>query len=251
MPVAAIGHVNAVTIWNALRANGATPVQAAGIMANMWFESNFNPEADAIDTNGKASVGLVQWNNNPTAAGLLTGNAINDIQAQVKYLASSGGFQAASGATPEAAAANFAHNYEKCAACGYQGGDSQLRGRASIAGPIYTAGTMSKWGPDAAKNAQSGSGGLNAILTGSDQNSNNQCYVKLPGVGIPFFGKIGGNCLFYESWGRAMFGGVLIASGGLMVVGGLALLVAVKEAPKILRVATPIGRAASVAGRFT
>lgn len=45
-----------------LKAAGLSKGQVAGIMGNMQSESNFDPNADTIDSNGLPSVGLVQFN---------------------------------------------------------------------------------------------------------------------------------------------------------------------------------------------
>ena len=88
-------------IWDALRAQGATPIQAAAIMGNQIAESSLNPEASVIDSNGARSVGLNQWNADsyPSSGSLVTGHPLADMLAQVKFLASTGGFAAAKGST--------------------------------------------------------------------------------------------------------------------------------------------------------
>lgn len=256
MTVAAIGAANAIAIWNALIAAGANPVQAAGIMANMWFESNFDPEAGGIDSNGKLSVGLIEWNNNPTAQGLRTGNVAQDIKSQVSYLIQTGGLQATGNAVdPASAAANFAHNYEKCAACGYQGGSGQLTSRASIAPAIYAAGTTGQWGAQAAQLASANgvaTGGQSASQAATTQttDSNNPCFLALPStpnsLGPIPLPSIGGGCIIKESYARAFLGGFLIASGGLIILLGITTLILAKEVPKLLG---PVAKAASPVGR--
>lgn len=228
---------NGQAIYQALLSQGANTMEAVAIMANMWFESEWNPESSGIDSNGKRSVGLVQWNNNPTAQGLLTGNPAQDIASQVAYLVQTGGIQATGPASDVGtAASNFAHNYEKCAACGYQGGTGQLTSRANYAIGLLPLVTSGQWGKIVGGTSSGGTGGSTppqqATLTSA--NPNNTCYIKLPGVSVPIIGTIGGNCLFYESWGRAVAGAGILIGGGVMVLGALVLLVAVKEGPKIL-----------------
>ena len=134
-------------IWSALIANGASAIQAAAIMGNMMAESSLNVESAARDSNGYYSYGLVQWNaaSHPGASTLVTGNPTADLQSQINYLAHTGGFAAASGADAGTAAANFAHNYERCAACGYQGGSSQLSVRAANAQGVLQAAQSGNW----------------------------------------------------------------------------------------------------------
>jgi hypothetical protein len=107
----------AETIWNGLLAEGATEIEAAGMMGNMVQESSLNPENDAIDINGSRSIGIVSWNQAPgvyhNAAELLTGNPTVDIKNQIAALR--GVFSAASGPDPATAATNFMNNFEHCA----------------------------------------------------------------------------------------------------------------------------------------
>lgn len=210
---------NGASIWKALLAQGATPVQAVGIMANMWFESNWDPQCYAIDSNGLPSVGLVNWNNNPTAAGLRTGNDANDILSQVAYLVQSGGLQAAGVSNdPGQAASSFAHNYEKCAACGYQGGSSQLTARAAYAQGLYPLALAGKWG----SKVPSGSGTTGALDSSTSGGSSDCAFnlkFKLPIVGGPDF------CIWHAGWSRAILGSLLIGAGGIVALAGIGLLV--------------------------
>lgn len=127
-------------IYKDLIAAGASSTQAIGIMGNMIAESGLNPESSGMDSNGYVSYGLVSWNsapgNYPNAASLVTGNPSADIKAQIALLKSSGAFSRASGSTVQAAASNFAHNYERCAACGYNQGSSELTVRANNASNV-------------------------------------------------------------------------------------------------------------------
>lgn len=134
------------TVWNTLLSAGATPQQAAGIMGNMQFESGINPESAGMDTNGYMSYGLVQWNagSHAAASSLVTGNPPVDIQRQIAYLVATGGLAAAAGTDPQGCAENFAHIYERCAECGYQG-SSQLGPRAQAAQQIFDQAQAGNW----------------------------------------------------------------------------------------------------------
>jgi hypothetical protein len=47
-------------------------------------------------------------------------------------------------------ASNFAHTYERCAACGYQGGSGQLAVRAGYAGNVWSEAQSGRWNTNAA-----------------------------------------------------------------------------------------------------
>lgn len=54
---------NSDMIFNYLVDNlGLSSAAACGILANIYAESSFNPKASCIDSNGKISYGLCQWN---------------------------------------------------------------------------------------------------------------------------------------------------------------------------------------------
>jgi len=128
-------------VWDALRAAGATPVQAAGIMGNMIAESGLDPEA----VNPKGAYGLAQWTSSayPKASSLVTGHPAADLAEQVKFLAQTGGLRAATGSTPAQAAASFSANYERCAGC--QHGGSQNTTRQANAGTVAGWATANNW----------------------------------------------------------------------------------------------------------
>lgn len=174
-------------IYEKMLAAGATSTEAIGILANMQNESSFNPEMNVIDSNGLPSVGLVSWNNNPTAERLVTGNPAADMASQVGLLASTGAFAQASGSTPQQAAVNFAHNFEVCTACGYNGDSTQLAARAGNATYWQQAAASGKW--------PSGSGAPGAAVTtatshpsgssGGGSGSINILSTPIGGIGIP------------------------------------------------------------------
>lgn len=54
---------NEKTVYNFLKNDlGVNTAAACGILANIYSESSFNPTASVIDTNGKTSYGICQWN---------------------------------------------------------------------------------------------------------------------------------------------------------------------------------------------
>jgi hypothetical protein len=116
-------------LFNALRSAGAGTNQAIGMIANAVNESSLNPEADAMDSNGYRSYGLWQFNaaSYPNASSLVTGNPAKDMIAQIQFLFQVGGLSAASGSTPQAAASNFAANFERCQGCGPGGAQNSSR----------------------------------------------------------------------------------------------------------------------------
>jgi hypothetical protein len=68
------------------------------------------------------------------------------------------------------------------------------------------------------------------------------CLVTNPIAGIPFFG--GPACLFSYSEARAIVGGLMLAAGTLLGLGGVAVLVAAAG----MKAAPPLGKAAEAAG---
>jgi Phage tail lysozyme len=214
-------------IWDALEAAGASAVQAAGIMGNMIAESRLNPESAAEDTNGYMAYGLVSWNaqDYPNAASLVTGHPLADLEAQVRFLAATGGFKAATGSTPAQAAASFAENYERCQTCqsgGAQNATRQANAQsvagwaqagawpASVGAASDTASLTSAQAAQASATCAFGISGLNATIP------------VIPGiyhqtVGLPDI------CLLSNSQARAVEGGLIFAAGGVILGVGLIL----------------------------
>lgn len=98
---------NGTTIYKYLRQNGYSPMQAAGAIASIWGESSWNPESAGTGGNG-----LIGWT--PPKAGIITGNAANDMSKQLPLIlefVSSNGDQGAvnmmAGATTVSAAAEI------------------------------------------------------------------------------------------------------------------------------------------------
>nr|DAU68232.1 MAG TPA: 43 kDa tail protein [Caudoviricetes sp.] len=91
------GNTNAERIWNAFRKMGYSAAATAGIMGNMWRESNFDPTVSQIG--GGPGRGLCQWTVSDRWQTLITWSATKgldyrSIEAQcgfVDYELSSGG----------------------------------------------------------------------------------------------------------------------------------------------------------------
>lgn len=144
------------TIWADLLAEGASSIQAAGIMGNMQNESSFDPEA--VGDQG-TSFGLVQQHGSQYAR-LVTGNTQADLTAQLANI--KGDIGLASGSTASAAGSSFAANFEKCVGC--QVGGAQNQQRAANAAAILQAAQTGNWPQQstgaAASSSNSVSGGL-------------------------------------------------------------------------------------------
>ena len=154
------GGVSVGAIYHELIAQGASTIEALGIMANMINESGFNTQA--VGDQG-TSFGLVQQHGN--YGYLVTGNPQADMVKQIQTLKSLGGFSAASGNTPQDAAGNYAANYERCVGC--QAGGQQWQSRRGNANTVVGYFKSGKWpqvggGPSA---GGGGGGGQPATLT--------------------------------------------------------------------------------------
>jgi hypothetical protein len=178
-------------------------VQAIGIMASMWNESGFDPEAKQQGVSDPG-YGLIQWeaSSYPSAPSLVTGNAVADMQAQITFLAQTGGFAAASGTTYQETAANFATRYERCGEC--QPGESQYNSRVANAATIAGWIVSGKW-PATAPSPGSGSS------KGAPNSTADCVWGNVPGfAGWPGF------CLITNGELRALIGlGLLL--GGLPI----------------------------------
>lgn len=200
---------NALTIWNDLIAAGATPFQAAGIMGNIEQESGGNPESRAMDSNGRYANGLVSWNEGsyPNSASMLTGNPTQDIKTQIAYLIQTGGLTAAGNAqSASAAAINFQNNYERCGTC-------NTPNRVQSATDVFNAATSGNWNSGAATPATG-----TALADSSTNNTSPACVLKIHYV-------FGSTCIWTAGYSRALLGGLLIASGGLVALVALSGLV--------------------------
>ena len=139
-------------IYKALTAAGASTLQAIGIMANMHFESGYDPEA--VGDQG-TSFGLVQQHG--AYSYLVTGDPAADMEAQIRELVKLGGLSAASGSTPTQAAGNFAANYERCVGC--QPGGGQYESRSAFGATVAAWAASGKWPASAGSPSSTPSGG--------------------------------------------------------------------------------------------
>lgn len=164
-------------IYQALTQAGFSQNQAAGIMGNIQNESGFNPEAAAMDSNGKESYGLIQWNagSYPNASSLVTGNPAVDLSNQVQFLLkdTSGTSQGLKGSTAAQVAGNWAQFVEVCAGC--QPGGAQNVQRQSNANTILSEIQSGNWGPGGSGVSGTQSGTQGAQTTGI-----------INGTGLPF-----------------------------------------------------------------
>jgi Phage tail lysozyme len=224
------GGVTPRQIYQALISAGASTDEAIGMMANMINESSLNVETGAggtaIDSNGYPVYGLVSWNtaSYPGAASLVTGNPAQDLAAQAKYLAQTGGFKAAAGGSPAAAAGGFAANYERCAGC--QPGGSQYQSRVANAATVAGWVTSGKWptsGGTAQLTAQSSPAQTEAATAAAQQKAG--CLVSMPSLDL-YVTSIGGGCIVSRSTARGVAGVAILAAGGGIGLLGLILLAA-------------------------
>ncbi|HEV2241820.1 MAG TPA: phage tail tip lysozyme, partial [Streptosporangiaceae bacterium] len=224
-------------VYTGLTKAGASTIQAIGIMANMINESEFNEEA--VGDNG-TSFGLVQEHGSQYAS-LVTGNRSQDFNAQIRVLAQNGGFAAASGATPEEAAGNFAAKYERCDGC--QVGGNQWQSRVGNVSTVAGWVTSGKW----PKSAGSPSAGGTAVGGETGIGPGPSCLLGNPfSASLPLIGNIsaGPSCLFSASQARALIGGLLMIPALVTGLTGAVLLVALG----FRRVAPNAGKAAETVG---
>jgi hypothetical protein len=202
-------------IYTALTSAGASTIQAIGIMANMINESSLNPEA--VGDQG-TSFGLVQQHG-MQYAGLVTGNAVNDMNAQIKTMATNGGIVAASGSTGAAAAGNFAANYERCVGC--QQGGAQYNQRVANAATVAGWVSSGKW-PASAGSATAGAAGAGGAGTTSNS-TDPTCAWGFSGSLVVTSVNI---CVIKKTTLRHLVGGLVLAGGGIVVMVGAVILAA-------------------------
>lgn len=214
------GDVTPRDIYNELLRDGASTIQAIGIMANMQNESDFDPEAEGDkDANGTpTSFGLVQEHGSQYA-GLVTGNPAGDMRAQIRLVAKQGGFRAASGSTPAEAAGNFAANYEKCVGC--QPGGDQNSGRQQNAATVAGWVRSGKWPTSAGSSGGGGGGGGGQTAAASS----NTCLISFPSAHLVFF-TLGGGCILSKSAARAFIGALLLGVSVPLGLGGVLVVAA-------------------------
>lgn len=235
--------VSPAQLWAALISAGATPLQAAAAMGSAQNESGFDPEA--LNPGGpSAGVGLWQWETTfyPGAAALRTGNTQADLNAQVRFLAQTGGFKAASGNTVQQAAGNFAANYERCAGC--SPGGAQYNSRVANAVRYLSAARSGHW-PQSGNATQTAAASPGAVttaqLTSASGDFSSTCLVGFGGLNpggaaslgilgilsnlFSSGGNVGAVCFFSKANARAFVGGLVMAAAMPVGIVGLALLV--------------------------
>jgi hypothetical protein len=223
-------------IYQALTAAGASTIQAIGIMANMIAESGLDPESvNPSDPNG-GSFGLVQQNG-ALYSGLVTGNAADDMNAQIKVLAQNGGIAAATGTTGAAAAGNFAANYERCVGC--QAGGAQYNQRVANAATVEGWISSGKW-PASAGSATAAAGGTGGGATSNSTDPT--CAWGFSGSLVVTSVNI---CVVKKTTLRHVVGGLLLGGGGVIALVGAAILAA--SAFRSSGAAKAVGQVAQVA----
>jgi hypothetical protein len=127
----------AAQVYQALTKAGLLPYQAAGVLGNIQNESTFRTEVAAMDTNGKMSYGLIQWNagSYPNASQYVTGNAAKDLQTQAAAIVNLFRTHNIGGTTAAQVAGNWAAQVEVCQGC--QPGGSQWTQRVANATAIF------------------------------------------------------------------------------------------------------------------
>lgn len=215
------------TLWTALINAGATPIQAAAAMGNALFESGLDPEAHAMDTNGKVSYGLWQENGKSGNNTLVTGNTAKDMVAQINFMIQRGGLKAASGTTVSEAASNFAAHYEVCQGC--QAGGSQNAKRVAQALAYYAMAQSSSWTQSSGLGSAVG-GALGGGSSGSSGSTDlaaavdNTCAWS---ISSPKVLGVGGTpyCIFHKVGVRQLIAvGLFIGSFAIGALGVLVLL---------------------------
>lgn len=222
-------------VYTALTGAGFSTVQAIGIMANGINESSLQPEARAVDSNGRYSNGLLQWNeaSYPTSGGLVTGNCTADLAAQVGFLKATVSGSALNGSTGAEVAGNFAQYFERCVGC--QPGGAQNNQRVANAATVEGWISSGKWPAATGPGVSGGGSTLTAAdLAASQASLGSTCLIGFGGVpGTSWVNDIfgsGGNvgqfCILSKSEVRALLGGLIIAAGGLVAITGVLILAA-------------------------
>jgi|SRR5690348_5355848 len=248
-PVRQSGGCGPQAIYTALLSAGFSTVQAVGVMANMINESSLNPEARALDSNGRYSNGLVQFNeaSYPDSARLVTGNCAQDITQQVGYLKAHVSGAALNGSTGAEVASNFAAAFERCQGC--QPGGSQNAQRTANAATVQGWVSSGRW-PTSTAGISGGSGGAGGgnVLTSTIMPGT--CVIPL---NIPVAGQF---CLLSKGQARGVLGVMLMVAGGMLLLPGVLVLAAAGlsrtgagAAASKAASAVPAGRVAAAARR--
>ncbi len=232
------------TVWQDLLAEGASSIQAAGIMGNMFYESSFNPEA--IGDQG-TSFGVVQQHGSQYAR-LVTGNNQADLTAQLQNIR--GDIGLASGSTASAAGSAFSANFEKCVGC--QVGGSQNTQRSAEAQTIFNAAQSGNWPQQSTGAAAIGSSGSSSGCSyGLNPISDINCAASQTVSAI-------GNALNPVNWLQSAFGVSfkeiamrlgLVVMGAIIVIVGIVVLVKASNVAEVgAMVAAPEAAPAIAAG---
>lgn len=200
-------------IYQALISAGASTTEAIGIMANGIAESGLDPEA--IGDQG-TSFGLWQQHGSQYST-LVTGNPVNDMNAQVHTLAANGAFASASGSTGAQAAGNFAANYERCTTC--QPGESSYEARVSNAATVAGWVSSGNWPTSAGSATAATSGGAGSTSNSTDPT----CAWGFSGSLVVTSVNI---CVVKKTTLRHLAGGLLLLAGGGTVLVGAVILAA-------------------------
>lgn len=205
-------------IYTALTGAGASTTQAIGIMANMIAESGLDPEQ--VGDQG-TSFGLVQQHG-MQYAGLVTGNPAADMNAQIKTMATNGGIGAASGSTGAQAAGNFAANYERCVGC--QQGGAQYNQRVANAATVAGWVSSGSW-PASAGSASAAAGTGSSASSDSGNNTSPECAFGTGAINL-HVSSIPPICIVKKTTLRHVAGGLIIGSGGIVLMVGAVVLAA-------------------------
>jgi hypothetical protein len=136
-------------LYRALRAKGASAVQAAGITGNAVSEvgpstSDLSPDSELnINYYEAACMGFVCWTTPGYSPPRPTGHPAVDLDNQIDYLKQTGGFEHATGVDAMSAGRNFALNYERCAECFF--GGSQFIARGEQAAAVARLAALGGW----------------------------------------------------------------------------------------------------------
>jgi hypothetical protein len=211
-------------IFDELIDQGATPVQAFGILGNAIAESSLNPEANVVDSNGYRSYGLWQFNagSYPDASSLVTGNAAKDMVSQVTFLFQNGGLAAATGTTAAQTAGNFAQGFERCSTC--DPGGSSYDQRQSYANTVQGWAASNDWPADYVS-AEVGAG-INASVESAESAT---CAWEITSGTVLSLGFVSASgpsvCVISKTQARALVSAGMMVGGALLGIAALAVLV--------------------------
>jgi hypothetical protein len=252
------GPVTVEEIYYLLLKQGFSTMQAVGIMANMYYESSFNPEAENPGGPG-AGIGLCQWEVGTfsgATSSLRTGNPQKDVRTQIAFLAKTVTQSSISGKTPADVGGNFAQNYERCASCQPGGQEYQLR--SAMATKIAGIAKSGDWATASISKITGSGGGGSGSGSASTKSAGPGCLIGFSGVpGTSWIsdifssgGNVGQTCLFTKTEARALIGGtILVAGAGMMLTGMLVLMVSAFTHTRAGRAAgTALGTGAEYAG---